>query len=733
MSDLNIALVLKLVDRATAPARAAMKQIEGMGRKMEGIGREGLAQQQRLTEGHERRVRGLKGESMELMAMGAAIFAATEPAVRFEEQMAQVRKVIDFKAPDGFRQLRNDLFDLNTVGGLDLDASEIMKIMEAAGQSNLIDAMLPDEEKRRQLIAFTKDAGIMAVAFDMQAGAAGKAMTTWRNQLKLNQNEALLMGDAVNHLSNSMDAEASAIVTVISRSAALAKTRGLNAIEIAALSAAFVLAAPSPEIAATAMKKFTGVLTVGAGATDQQSAALKRLGFNTTDMAKRMQGDAQGAIMDVMMALSDLPIEEQGAALKQLFGEESIGAIAPLLANTDLLKRAFGLVSKETQYAGAMTKEFMQITETTAYQRGLLGHNLHKMSVIIGSELLPIMNDLMAVAMPIISQITDWIAANPELVKTIGYVVAGLFAMKASSLAVRWTFEALTLGFIRFDRILSWGVLGLGKLMRGFALLRFARPLKWARLIPRIKWLRLAGGALKWALLITPLKWTSKLIPKIGWKKMVRWLGKFHWRLLITPLVWFAKTVGRAFIGPIGWAMLAASIGMFAWNILGLNKLPWADWIDAIPWENWFSFEWHKLLPEWDWSKIIPPLKIGDIFRAPDIHERGNPYDYSKPDVSLVPPRRRAIGGPVRAGLLYEINERGQEFFSPDRDGHVIPAGKIKTGGGRGGSSLSIGDINITAAPGMSPMDVARAVRREIERMADAASSALHDGGAYAD
>ena len=32
----------------------------------------------------------------------------------------------------------------------------------------------------------------------------------------------------------------------------------------------------------------------------------------------------------------------------------------------------------------------------------------------------------------------------------------------------------------------------------------------------------------------------------------------------------------------------------------------------------------------------------------------------------------------------------------------------------------------------MSPIDIAKAVRRELERMADAAGAALHDGGAYA-
>lgn len=719
MSDLNIALVLKFVNQATAPARAALKDMEGMGRKLEGIGREGLAQKKRLNESQARRVKGLKRETMELVAMGAAIFAATEPAIRFEGQMAQVGKVIDFKSANGFKVLRDDIFALNTSGGLAMTARDIMAIMEAAGQSNLIDTFLPDDEKRRQLIAFSKDAGIMAVAFDLQAGASGKAMTTWRNQLKLSQAEALLLGDAVNHLSNNMDAEAAAIVNVISRTGALAKTRGLNTHEIAALSAAFVLAAPSPEIAATAMKKFTGTLTAGSAATDMQSAAMKNLGFDTVEMAKRMQVDASGAIMDVMLALSDLPIEEQGAMLKRLFGEESIGAIAPLLANTDLLKRSFGLVADEIAYAGSMTDEFQQITATTAYQRRLLNNQLHRMSVIVGAELLPIMNDIMATMMPIISQITDWIAANPELVKTIGMVVAGLFAMKASGLALRWTFEALVFGFIKFDRVLSWGVLGLGKLFRGFALLRHLKPLKWARLIPKFAW----------RAVLTPIKWLALA-------------GALSWRALIKPLLWAAKFAGRALIGPIGWALLA---GELLWNFL-IKPMGWDKYIPEVDWAYWFSFEWLDVLPVWDWLAIIPIFDLGkrlflngpapsgsssDPAEVQRSIRRGQSIGYSSTP-SQPTQGARALGGPVRAGLLYQINEQGQEYFSPNRDGHVVPAGKIMAGGNQGGRSLRIGDINIHAAPGMSPIDIAKAVRRELERMADAAGAALHDGGAYA-
>ena len=48
-----------------------------------------------------------------------------------------------------------------------------------------------------------------------------------------------------------------------------------------------------------------------------------------------------------------------------------------------------------------------------------------------------------------------------------------------------------------------------------------------------------------------------------------------------------------------------------------------------------------------------------------------------------------------------------------------------------GARSVAIGDIVIHAAPGMSPGDVARAVRREPERLTAAREAELHDGAAY--
>ena len=124
--------------------------------------------------------------------------------------------------------------------------------------------------------------------------------------------------------------------------------------------------------------------------------------------------------------------------------------------------------------------------------------------------------------------------------------------------------------------------------------------------------------------------------------------------------------------------------------------------------------------------------------------------------VSFAPFPGRALGGPVRAGMIYQWQEEGRELFVPRVDGNVIsnrqlrnmqrlaeaPAGiRIVQAAPRasvGGTAQSrnaridIGGITINAAPGMNARDVAQAVRRELQALAREANFNLHDGGDYA-
>lgn len=510
--DVGVDVVVRLVDRLAAPLRdldsrvgaagrrmtdrlkltptlntqsfeAAAARLSAAGRRAQQFSRD----QMQLSKDHlatsRQRTMGLYGEAAAVAAQGWAFGQLLRPAIAFEAKMAEVGKVIDFQGKNGMRDLGNDIQELVTSGALPMAADGIADIVAAAGSANLVDASLPDAEKRKQLVEFAAAAGKMGIAFDISAEAAGQAMATWRSQLGLTQAETIKLGDAVNFLSNNMNASAADVTDIIARQGGFAKVAGLTTTEIAALATAFRTSAPSPEIAATAMKNFTSTLVAGQAATKSQSTMLKKLGFDSTDLAKRMGVDARGAIMDVMEALQKLPEHERAASLTMLFGSESSGAISPLLENLDNLRRAFDLVGDEAKFAGAMQAEYEGVAGTTAAKLVVFRNYMTRISVAL-TPLLGAIVQVTEALQPMLTRMSDWMQANPDTVKWIGLTVAGLFAAKVGILATAMALQSVISAYWVFNGALAIGirgyslaVRGLAGLLRVFVALRSALPL----------------------------------------------------------------------------------------------------------------------------------------------------------------------------------------------------------------------------------------------------------------
>ena len=566
--DLNIALVLKLVDQITGPHRAAVNAVREIGRVTEKAGQSGVAWANQQLEAVRARRSALAGEAIGVAATGAALVAALQPAIEFESAMSGVRKVVDFETPTGFADMQSDILALTTTGALPMAAEGIAEIIEAAGQAGVVDKALPDAEERAQLIAFATDAARMGVAFDMAADQAGGAMAQWRKAMGLSQEDAVALGDAINYLSNNMNATAPAIVEIVRRQGGVAMAAGLATDEIAALSTAFLSGGASPEVAATALKNYLGALTQGEALTKRQRAVLQSLGFDAVELAKRMQVDARGSIIDVMEALSELPEHAKGAALSELFGEESLGAIAPLLTNVDLLREAFGLVSDPTEYAGSMMAEYATQAETTANALVLTRNFMKGLSITIGSVLLPELNALLVMVQPMVQAISDWAAAHPELVTLIFRVVLALGAMKAASIALRWGLFTALIPILHVIRAGSGLLILLPRLVGG--LLALLSPMKLVR-----------GAliALKWAVISTGI---GALLVGIAMAGV--WIYN-NWAGLEVFFVGFWQSFRDA-LGPAA-PMLDKVVGyareIWAWftNILGpldATKEEWRAW-----------------------------------------------------------------------------------------------------------------------------------------------------------
>lgn len=313
--------------------------------------------------------------------LGAALVVgrqAVGTALSFESAMADVRKVVDFDSADQFDAMGKGIRDMSQWIGMGAD--QIAQLVAAGGQANIA---------RHELLRFAEDAGKMGVAFDMSAEEAGQTMAQWRTALEMNQDEVRELADQINYLGNTGPANAQKISAIVTRIGALGDVAGLNGAAIAALGSTITGVGISEEIAATGIKNLMLTLTQGTAATNKQKAAFRALGLDAEDVAAAMQEDAGGAIREVLSAIKDLDKQEQAAILTQLFGRESVGAIAPLLKNLNVLEENLNKVSDSQLYAGSMQKEFAARMDTTRQALGNTGNVLANTGRIIGTVLLP--------------------------------------------------------------------------------------------------------------------------------------------------------------------------------------------------------------------------------------------------------------------------------------------------------------------------------------------------------
>lgn len=595
MTDLDMQLVLRLVDRATGPARAALQRIQQTGAAMERSGRGTIALADRMAERSQRHMAALPRQITAVGALGGAIVALTEPAVRAEAAMAEVAKTVDFEGKTGIARLQRDIYALVTTGGLTNKADEIMDIVAAAGRMGVVDANLPDAEKREAYLAFATNAAKMSEAFGISADEAATSLARWQNNLGLSSDEALVLANRINYLGNNYGTSEAHIMQVMIKQAAFAKQAGLTTHATAALSTALLDAGVAPDIAATGMKNFLRVLAQGESVTDRQRRAFEALGIAPEELAKAMQTDATGAIFSVLDAFAGVEDYRRTAVVGELFGQESIEAVSQLLLNTERYRGMLEETADASRLLGLMEEEYQRKAETTRAQRQRLFSYFESLGVVIGGQLLPMLNSALETMMPVLGALTQWADAHPQLLKYLGWLVAGLFGFRLALLALRFAFGPLlwlAARAVRHFGKLQLAVAALARL-RPLRLAALVKPLKWtARLIPAIPWLALVGGRFLISTLLAPLRWTARLIPAISWLALTG--GKFALAGLVTALKWTARL-----IPVIGWALLA---GELLWHLL-IKPLGWDKYLPAIDWSRvWGAFSWEGWLPRINWA-----------------------------------------------------------------------------------------------------------------------------------
>jgi TP901 family phage tail tape measure protein len=495
-------------------------------------------------------------------AIATPFVMGVQAAIGFESAMADVKKVVNFETPAQFKEMGEDVLSMSE--RLPMAAEGIAQIVAAGGQSGIA---------REDLKQFAEDAVKMGVAFDTTAEESGSMMAKWRTAFHMNQQEVVALADKINYLGNTGAASTGQISAILTAIGPLGEVAGVNAGQIAAMGSALAGVGIAQDVAATGIKNFMLTLTAGTAATKSQQEAYKALRLDANEIAKGMQTDSEGTINKVLKTLSKVEKSKQAAVLTNLFGKESVGAIAPLLTNLDTLQKNFKSVGDSTLYAGSMQAEYESRSATTQNAMQLLRNRVTRLGITVGSVLLPPFNDFMATVGPIITGVTQLAGAHPWLIKGIIGAAVGFTVLR---LATAGATSALML----MDGVAKMSVIGL--VVRGVAIAAGVLIANWSSVAPYFAWVweRIKDPAMTvWSWMKEAFNWSPLGLAIANWGPLTEFFSAL-WDLVKALSVPFAEFMGT----------------LFDWSPLGLIIKHWE------PISGFFRGLWDELRP------IVEPM-----------------------------------------------------------------------------------------------------------------------------
>lgn len=459
--DLNIALILRLVDQATGPARAVTNSLRQIGAVTEQTGRAGVAWANEQLAANQARRSALMGEAFGVAALAGSLAASLRPAINFERSMAEVAAVA--RADDEeLARLTETARELGaTTPWAASEAAQGMKFLAMAGfeASETIDAMpgmLQLASAGAIDLARASDiASNILTGFGMQAGEMGYLGDVLTNTFTSSNTDLGMLGETMKYVAPN----AQALGVSLEQTAAMAGKLGDAGIQGSqagtALRAMMLRLAALPKPAADAMAQL-GVQTVDANG-------------NLRDMPT--------ILAEVNEGLQRLGTGEQAKLINDIFGMEAASAAAVLLeqAGSGALQ-AYAETLSET---GSAARIAAQMNDTAAGAIKRLQSMTESLAISVGSILLPQIVELLDTIIPVIEGVRIWAEAHPELISLIFKLTAGLLFFRLGSIALRRVLFSMLTPILQIIRAASWLLVLLPRL--GRALLALLNPMKLVR------------------------------------------------------------------------------------------------------------------------------------------------------------------------------------------------------------------------------------------------------------
>lgn len=377
-------------------------------------------------------------------AIVAPLGLAVNSAIKFEDKMADVAKTTGLSTSES-----------EAYGKAILDMSKNTRTSISALQDIGIVAGTIGVAKD-ELVAFTKAGNEFAIALGSDFGSTEEAVTQvakLKNLFKETRDIDIATsmtkaGSAINEVSN-MAGSADNINNFMLRIGALPDAMKPTIQQSAALGGFLEDAGLSAEIAAGGFSNL--ILVAGKNMT----GFANQMGMTVESANKLYQTDPTQFAVKFSKSLSKLKPRELAMTLDQLKvgSQESIKVVGALGSGYEKLGKVMNASNDAFTKGTSISDEAAKKNETMAGKLQMAQNNIQTLSIVIGTQLAPILSQLISYVTPIITSFTTWIAENPKLTKTIAFLGLGLLGLSAIIKGVTfattaWSVAQTVLNFI---------------------------------------------------------------------------------------------------------------------------------------------------------------------------------------------------------------------------------------------------------------------------------------------
>lgn len=373
-----------------------------------------------------------------IAALGAALYAGpVKHAAEFEAQMSTVKAISGATAAD-LKRLAEEAKRMGaTTQFTAVEAGKALEYMAMAGW------------KTDQMLGGLPGIMNLAAASGEDLAQVSDIVTDALTAFNMTADDAGRFADVLAQASSNSNTNVAMMGATFQKVAPVAGALGYSVEDVSLGIGLMANASIKAEVAGTSLKT---ALANMAKPTKQMKTYMDKYGISLTNADGSMKTFRE-VVDNLRSSLGGLSESEQVAAATAIFGKESF---AGMLAIVNASEADFQKLSESVNNSAGAAERMAKIKlDNFQGKVTLLKSAFEGLQIALGEALLPTFTEGAEKAAELISKLTEFINANPELVRQIVKVTAGLLAFKAATLTAKFGFLELKGGVLAIQKVMA--------------------------------------------------------------------------------------------------------------------------------------------------------------------------------------------------------------------------------------------------------------------------------------